>query len=694
MDERLKRLTEKAELVLNKDENQDSDIPRGDFNRIIQELKVYQIELEIQNEELREAQRSLEESRNSYAQLYNQAPAGYVTLSSNGMILQANQTFLEMVSQDMQDVLNSSFTDFIANDQQKIFLSRYNAFFKKPDGKKMELKMMKKKGSPFYVRITGSLISDNAPFKKGESQEQKLFIIISDITQEKKIEASLLESEFNYRTLANTGQALIWASGTDKLCNYFNDVWLEFTGRTLEMEMGNGWVEGVHPDDVDRCFETYVNAFDKREKFSMEYRLRRHDGAYRWLQDDGSPRYNSQGDFIGYLGFCLDVHESKQNKIQLAKSNERYKEISYELAAILDHIPGLVFYKNSSNTFIRVNKSFADAYQKDKSEFEGLHLSELFSPEMAQLYHDDDLRVINSGIPLLNFEEQWNAPNGKRWLNTSKLPFFNEQGDVIGIIGISMDITERKQNEEQLALQNAELQKLNAEKDKFFSIIAHDLKSPFIGISGFSKVLVEQVREKDYDGIEKYAEIIQQSSKRAMDLLINLMEWASSQTGLMEFTPVTLEMGALINEIALMFDDIAGQKSIVIKRFLTPNAIVVTDKAMISTVLRNLISNAIKFTNPGGEIILSLEKNLSGELTVSVSDDGVGIPKSRIDKLFRIDENFSTPGTQKEKGTGLGLILCKEFVEKHKGQIWVESEEGKGSTFSFVLPTRTSKSML
>ncbi len=686
MDERLKRLREKAELILNKDENQDSDIRIDDFNRIIQELRVYQIELELQNEELRQAQKSLEESRNSYAQLYNRAPAGYVTLSNNGMILQANQTFLDMVRHDMQDVLNSSFTDFMAFDQQKIFLSRYKAFFKKPEGKKMELKMIKKKGSPFFVRITGSLISGNAPFKKGESQEQKLFIIINDITQEKQIEASLQESEFNYRTLANGGQALIWASGTDKLCYYFNDVWLEFTGHTLEMEMGNGWAEGVHPDDLDRCIKTYVTAFDNREKFSMEYRLRRYDGVYRWLQDDGAPRYNTEGEFIGYLGFCLDVHESKQYKIQLAQSEENYKGLSYELEAILDHIPGLVFYKDSSNTFIRVNKFFADSYQKDKSEFEGLHLSELYPHEIARMYHDDDLRVINSGIPLLNFEEQWDTPDGKKWLNTSKLPFYDEQGSVIGIIGISLDITERIQYEERLATQNTELHKLNAEKDRFFGIIAHDLKSPFNGILGFSNVLVEQMREKNYTGIDKYAHIIKQSSERAMDLLMNLMEWSQSQTGHMEFAPEKLEMVQLINEITLLFDNIAGQKSIVIKRFLPPNAFVVADKAMISTVLRNLISNAIKFTYPGGEIAILVEKNSQSVLRISVHDDGVGIPKNSIHKLFQIDKNYSTKGTNNEKGTGLGLVLCKEFVEKNGGKIWVESEEGKGSDFKFTLP--------
>jgi len=239
----------------------------------------------------------------------------------------------------------------------------------------------------------------------------------------------------------------------------------------------------------------------------------------------------------------------------------------------------------------------------------------------------------------------------------------------------------------ELLEQSVELQKLNAEKDKFFSIIAHDLKSPFNSIVGFSSILVDQIKEKDYEGIGKFAGIIRQSSLRALDLLTNLMDWARSQTGRMEFQPEYFELAGFIMEISLFFDAIAGQKSIIINKDLPPNAPVFADKAMISVVLRNLISNAIKFTKPGGEItIAAIEK--PGELTVAVSDTGVGISREIVGKLFHIDENYTTAGTNNEKGTGLGLILCKEFVEKHGGKIWVESEVGKGSTFRFSLPVK------
>jgi signal transduction histidine kinase len=237
----------------------------------------------------------------------------------------------------------------------------------------------------------------------------------------------------------------------------------------------------------------------------------------------------------------------------------------------------------------------------------------------------------------------------------------------------------------ELQEQSKQLLELNAAKDKFFSIIAHDLRSPFNSIIGFSEIMLENAQVRIYDVMEEYSKIILTSAKRAMDLLTNLMEWSRSQTGRMEFNPGAMELVSLITEIELLFHGIADQKSIRINLEIPPSATIYADRDMISTVLRNLISNAIKFTNFGGKINISIEDQPE-ELTVSIRDTGVGMKKEKLEKLFRIDSESSTLGTNREKGTGLGLILCKEFIEKHEGKIWVESEVGKGSVFRFTIP--------
>jgi len=250
---------------------------------------------------------------------------------------------------------------------------------------------------------------------------------------------------------------------------------------------------------------------------------------------------------------------------------------------------------------------------------------------------------------------------------------------------IISDVTDRRKSAAEIARKNSELQSLNAQKDKFFSIIAHDLKSPFNSIIGFSQLLSEQVKENDYQDIAKYAEIIEHSSERAMELLANLMEWTQTQTGRMEFAPGQFDLSDHLTNTFVLFNSIAAQKSITLKKIIPTGLLGFADKAMISTVMRNLISNAIKFSRPHSEITVKAEVQ-KNELMISVSDHGVGIPKEGIEKLFRIDENYTTAGTQKEQGTGLGLILCLEFIKKHGGRIWVDSEVGAGSVFYFTIP--------
>jgi PAS domain S-box-containing protein len=247
------------------------------------------------------------------------------------------------------------------------------------------------------------------------------------------------------------------------------------------------------------------------------------------------------------------------------------------------------------------------------------------------------------------------------------------------------DITDRKIAEKELEESKVRLSEANVTKDRFFSIIGHDLRSPFSNIIGFSELLVEQINEKDYDGIENYARIIHDSSNRAMNLLTNLLDWSRAQTGKIEFNQEYFEFVTTINEVVALYNDSAEQKSIYISKNLPHDIPIEADKAMVKTILRNLISNAIKFTNPGGEIIIGAEKK-EKELIVSVTDNGVGIKKEHIDKLFRIDYNYSTLGTNREKGTGLGLLLCKEFIEMHGGKIWAESNKANGCIFNFTLP--------
>lgn len=229
------------------------------------------------------------------------------------------------------------------------------------------------------------------------------------------------------------------------------------------------------------------------------------------------------------------------------------------------------------------------------------------------------------------------------------------------------------------------LKQINDNKDKFFSIVSHDLKSPFNSLIGFSDMIYEDFDNLSIQEIKEYTGFIHKSVRNVYNLLENLLEWSRIQTGRMEFFPLKIEINSLIEEIFSTLRGNALRKNISLSNQIGKNIFVFADKNMIRSVLHNLISNAIKFTAPSGEVML-LAAETERMIEISVSDSGIGINKDEISKLFRIDINFSKNGTANEKGTGLGLILCKELVEKNGGRISVESEYGKGSTFVFTLP--------
>ncbi|MBW8331456.1 MAG: tetratricopeptide repeat-containing sensor histidine kinase [Prolixibacteraceae bacterium] len=232
-----------------------------------------------------------------------------------------------------------------------------------------------------------------------------------------------------------------------------------------------------------------------------------------------------------------------------------------------------------------------------------------------------------------------------------------------------------------------ELRLLNASKNKFFSIIAHDLKNPLHTILGYSYLL-----NKDYDRFNeearrKFALNIHQSTNNIFRLLQNLLEWSRSQTGRLNFSPAVVEYQRILDNSLSVLRSMADQKNIVIKAENDPELEIFADPSMIETVLRNLIGNAIKFTPEGGQIEVSAKRE-NGQILVSVSDTGIGITEEDSKNLFLIDSKVKRKGTNNEDGSGLGLILCQEFVDKHDGKIWVESTLGKGSAFTFSIPAK------
>ncbi len=246
-------------------------------------------------------------------------------------------------------------------------------------------------------------------------------------------------------------------------------------------------------------------------------------------------------------------------------------------------------------------------------------------------------------------------------------------------------LIERKIAEEEINNYSKQLEELNASKDKFFSVLAHDLRSPFIALLGYTEILNEELDELDTEQLKFYASNLNKAAQNLFNLLENLLEWSCVQSNKINLNPQKFDLIALIKSVINLFSENLRRKQIELKTDFEKELIVFSDINMIESVTRNFVSNAIKFTKHNGDIRI-FAKRIDNKVEVVVEDNGIGIPEDKLKVLFKLDETSSSPGTDNEQGTGLGLIISKDFIEKNGGELRVESEEGKGSKFSFTLP--------
>jgi PAS domain S-box-containing protein len=255
------------------------------------------------------------------------------------------------------------------------------------------------------------------------------------------------------------------------------------------------------------------------------------------------------------------------------------------------------------------------------------------------------------------------------------------------ILSVTRDITDRKKADEEIRIKNKELKRINIEKDKLFSVIAHDLRSPLTAFMGLSEMMVEELPFMSIQELQKIAGDMKKSSDNLFGLLENLLEWSKVEQGLIRFNPESTLLLPLVTESLSRVIESARIKNIDISCNIPAGMMIYADKNVFHTIIRNLVSNAIKFTDQGGIIIISSIFTESQNVKISVKDSGIGMNPAIIDNLFKLDSQINREGTSGEPSTGLGLILCKGFIEKHGGEIWVESQEGIGSIFHFTIPS-------
>ncbi|MFC2094310.1 PAS domain S-box protein [Bacteroidota bacterium] len=435
----------------------------------------------------------------------------------------------------------------------------------------------------------------------------------------------------------------------------------------------------VHPEDQKFVRENIKNRMAGKDI--------PHHYQFRAISSDGKTKileiYAQKIEFeskSAVMAICLDLTERVESRKALKESEERFKSI-FENSGIGKAI------LNPSGEIIKVNNSFAEMLGYGIEEFNNIHMLDITHP--SEVEHSSQIMkelLQDKSFKYRKFEKKYLRKNGGTfWGLVFITPIQDENGELDFFIAQLQDITKRKNAEAKLIKYTEELKDLNQSKDKFFSIISHDLRSPFNALLGISEYTTELFHDLSEEEIKESIGNIHSSAKKVYNLMHNLLEWTQIHTGGLEFKQSKIDLCDISKTALGLYKETADSKNIDLTSNISNSIFLYADLYMIETVLRNLVSNGIKFAHSGGRVSISAAVN-SDLVKVTVEDNGVGIDPHNQKQLFRIGEQFRMDGTANEKGTGLGLILCKDFVEKNNGTISVESEPDKGSKFIFTVP--------
>lgn len=533
-------------------------------------------------------------------------------------------------------------------------------------------------------------------------------MIGSIVTNKKqnKEQYDIIESENLLESLMDNTDDYIWFVDSNFHLTAFNKnfYYFIFMRYSKKINIGDDFLAIFKDDEVNfwkNCLEKAL----KGEKFKDEISFDNYENGYYRVYFN--PVKNKLNEIVAVSVYAQNISESKLAEEKMLKS-----ELLSQ--SILSTSPDGIVTTELDGTISFASDKFIEMVGN-------INIEELFGKKLCDFVYYDDQEKFNENLNELSKGKHCNSyifrlkkGNDSIFYVESKIDVIrNEENLPIQILFIIRDITDRIEAElerekllqdiaysrdqieqeaaryvelnNQLYESEKKLEELNNAKDKLFSIIGHDLKNPFITLLGFSEILVEDYDELSDDEKKEYIKIIYDTARNTQKLLENLLSWSRAQSGRLQINLEALSIKNVIKENIELVKSQAEKKSIKINTFINSSLMVYADKNLLDTIIRNLLTNAIKFTGENGMVTVRTEDE-DGFVKVSVEDTGIGLSDEDLKKLFRIDVNNKEIGNSEEKGTGLGLILCKEFCEKQGGKIWVESQLGKGSKFYFTIP--------
>ncbi len=494
--------------------------------------------------------------------------------------------------------------------------------------------------------------------------------------QRKQSDDTIRLNEEKYRLIIENSPLGILhfdSKGVVTACNLAHSI---IIGTEIEKLIGFNMIETLEEDFIKEIIKKAINGIPSGYEGSYTSTTGHRKTI---IKADTVPIFNDNNEVIGGISILEDITERKVAEEGLKHSQE-------QLSSIFNNAIAGISILDTEGKYRYYNNHFANML--------GYKVEEMINFGFLDITHPDDLEISINGFNDIVKNEQKSIRLEKRYVRKDGSIFWGDlsvsassknDNTIDSITIIIADITSKKFAEKKILVINEQLKEINATKDKFFSIISHDLRNNLGSFRNVTKLLLDSFEYFSKEEMMESLSLISSTSQRVYTLLENLLEWSRSQTGRIPFNPEVFNLYLPVNNIVELLKANAKVKSINLVSEVSEFCYVYADVNMINTVLRNLVTNAIKFTPENGTILIKVQHNIDAVI-VTVEDTGVGISPENLSKLFRIDENITTIGTANEQGSGLGLILCREFIEKNSGTIWVKSEFGKGSKFKFALP--------